>query len=53
MFIVGFEEGIDATEENLRKYQSGKEYLDHGRTEILKSCSFFSESLYDEEFRPF
>ena len=36
MFIEGFEDSIDATEDNLHKYQSGKDYLDHGRTEVLK-----------------
>ena len=50
MFIKGFEKGIHATEENLRKYQSGKDYLDYGRTEVLKSCSFYSKDLYDQQF---
>ena len=50
MFIEGFEKGIHATEENLRKYQSGKDYLDYDRTEVLKSCSFYSKDLYDQKF---
>ena len=52
MFIVGFEEGIDETEENPCKYQSGKEYLDHDRTETLKSCPFYSKHLYRMIFPP-
>ena len=47
------EEVIDATEENNCKYQMGKEYLDHDRTEVLKLCSFYSKNLYNEEFCPF
>ncbi len=53
MFIEGFEEGIEDTDENLQKYQSQKKYLDHGRTEVLKSCSFYSQDLYKQKFMAF
>ena len=49
MFIEGVEEGIQATEQNLCKYQSWKDYLDHGRTEVLKPWSFYSGDLYDKQ----
>ena len=50
MFIEGFEEGIEDTDKNLEKYQSQKKYLDHGRTQVLKSCSFYSKDLYKQRF---
>ena len=53
MFIEGFEEGIEDTDKNLQKYQSQKKYLDHGRTEVLKSCSFYSQDLYKQKFMAF
>ncbi len=55
MFIEGFEEGIEDTDKNLQKYQSQKKYLDHGRTKVLKSCSFYSKDLYKQRlgFNPF